>query len=172
MKLPELHSALAPAMQALIGHRQALGYRDKNIISHLWNFDRYLVHSGQTEPFLTRRAAEEWAARQCRWPFPDALRVASHHSHARCPSRCFHGVAAGQENQPSHLPTHDRSSSDPGWCGTKRRTQLAWSREHGNYTCLRGNRHADETRSARREWSPEGVGEKLSLVKTEPVNLA
>lgn len=62
MKVVDLNSKLGPSMQALIELRQSLGYCDKNLVSHLRNFDHYLVSTGQTELFLIRRAAEEWAA--------------------------------------------------------------------------------------------------------------
>lgn len=62
MNVPDLHSAMAPAMRALIALRQSLGYSDKNLVAHLKNFDSYLVSSGQDKPLLTREPAEAWAA--------------------------------------------------------------------------------------------------------------
>ena len=62
MKMSDFHSNLAPAMQALLRQRQALGYRDKGFWYELRHFDRYLASVGWKEPGLTRKIVEDWAA--------------------------------------------------------------------------------------------------------------
>lgn len=62
MRLPSFTSVLAPALRSFAEHRQALGYGDHTLRSHLAHFDRYLVARGWTYPYLTREAVEEWVA--------------------------------------------------------------------------------------------------------------
>ena len=62
MKLPLFTSVLAPTLRSLAEHRQALGYLDRTLLSHLANFDRYLVAHGWTFPCLTREVVEDWVA--------------------------------------------------------------------------------------------------------------
>ena len=62
MRLPVFTSVLAPTLRSLAEHRQALGYRDYTLRSHLAHFDRYLVTHGWTFPYLTREVVEGWVA--------------------------------------------------------------------------------------------------------------
>jgi integrase/recombinase XerD len=55
-------SVLAPTLRALVEHRQALGYGDRNVRSLLAHFDRYLVARRWSRPILTRPLVEDWAA--------------------------------------------------------------------------------------------------------------
>ena len=62
MKMPHFQSNLAPAMQALIRQRQALGYGGRGFWYRLRHFDRYMVSVGWKDFGLTRKIVEDWAA--------------------------------------------------------------------------------------------------------------
>lgn len=62
MKIPEFHSALARSIHGVVELRQALGYGDKGVISHLAHFDRFLVARGCRQKWLTRESVEAWAS--------------------------------------------------------------------------------------------------------------
>jgi len=62
MRFLAFSSVLAATLRAFAEHRQALGYGDHTLLSHLAHFDRYLAVHGWPFPYLTREVVEGWVA--------------------------------------------------------------------------------------------------------------
>lgn len=62
MKTLLFQSSLAPALEDLLQHRQALRYNDGSFCYLLRHFDRYLVSVGWQGTELTRKIVHEWAS--------------------------------------------------------------------------------------------------------------
>lgn len=60
MKNPIFQSSMAPSFRALVQLRRSLGYADRGLISHLVQFDRYLLARGSRSRILSRRLVEGW----------------------------------------------------------------------------------------------------------------
>ena len=62
MKIPPFQSNLGPLLKSLIRLRQSLGYGDRPLISHLTQFDRFLIQHRWKGRCLTRTVVEDWVS--------------------------------------------------------------------------------------------------------------
>lgn len=62
MKIPKFQSSLARFLRGVIELRQSLGYRDRGIVIHLAQFDRFLRAHRRRPKRLTREVVQEWAS--------------------------------------------------------------------------------------------------------------
>jgi site-specific recombinase XerD len=110
MKIPEFHSALARFLHGVVELRQALGYGDRSVISHLAHFDRFLVARGRRQRWLTRESVEDWASSDGPIkPYSRARRLQSMRILGRfiaqtCPKSYIPGPAWGPRQASSFRP--------------------------------------------------------------------